>query len=142
MPGGRSRTGAYLVALTPESGEAIAAREINIPHLPFRIGRESRRARWTEQGLVAERRKASPPNNDLYLPDQDEPLNVSREHLQIDRDEQGFFLVDRGSTCGTIVEGVPLGGGKREDRAPLHDHDVIILGTSLSRFIFKFRAES
>ena len=58
-----SRTGAYLVALTPESAAAIQAREINIPHLPFRVGRESRRFKWTEMGLVGERRTVAAPNN-------------------------------------------------------------------------------
>jgi pSer/pThr/pTyr-binding forkhead associated (FHA) protein len=30
---------------------------------------------------------------------------VSREHFEIDRDDTGYILVDRGSTSGTIVEG-------------------------------------
>ncbi len=136
-----SRTGSYLVALTPESMEAFMAREINVPFLPFRVGRESRRARMTEQGVVGERRKLSPPNNDLYLTDPAEPMNVSREHFLIDRDATGFFLVDRGSACGTLVEG-ELAGAGRPARVPLRDHDVIIVGTSLSRFVFKFRLET
>jgi hypothetical protein len=53
----------------------------------------------------------SRPTNDLYLRDREEPLNVSREH----------FAIDRG---GSI---------------PLHDGDVIIVGTSLSPYVFKFR---
>ena len=137
-----SRTGAYLVALTPESAAAIQAHEINIPHLPFRVGRESRRFKWTEMGLVGERRTVAAPNNDLYLVEESEPMNVSREHFLIDRTDDGFFLLDRGSTCGTIVEGEPIGGGQVSLQAPLKDHDVIIVGTSLSRYIFKFRVES
>lgn len=136
-----SRTGCYLAALTPESTESIQAKEINIPHLPFRVGRESRKLRFTEQGLVGERRKAATPNNDLYLEEKDEPMNVSREHFLIDRDAEGFFLRDRGSRCGTLVEGEMAGGGDRPGRAALKDHDVIIVGTSSSRFIFKFRLE-
>jgi len=137
-----SRTGCYLVALTPESSEAIRAKEINIPHLPFRVGRESRKARWTGQGVVGERRKTAPPNNDLYLVEVTEPMNVSRQHFLIDRDDSGFFLSDRGSMCGTLVEGETVGGEGREGRILLEDHDVIIVGTSLSRYIFKFRLES
>ncbi|HET9481492.1 MAG TPA: FHA domain-containing protein [Candidatus Polarisedimenticolia bacterium] len=136
----RSQTGAYLVALTPESSDAIRAREINIPHLPFRVGRESRRFRWTELGLVGERRRAAPPNNDLYLADETEPMNVSREHFLISREGPAFYLLDRGSRCGTIVEGEVYGAGG-EPRANLADHHVIIVGTSLSRYIFKFRLE-
>ena len=135
-----SPTGAYLVALTPESAEAIQAREINIPHLPFRIGRESRQVAWTGAGLIAERRTTAPPNNDLYLFEPSEPLNVSREHLLIGSEQDGFYVLDRGSTCGTLVEGEMLGCGA-SPRVTLKDHDVIIVGTSLSRFIFKFRID-
>jgi hypothetical protein len=142
MSGVPSQTGAYLVALTPESVAAFQAREINIPHLPFRVGRESRRFKWTEMGLVGERRKETVPNNDLYLVEEGEPMNVSREHFLIDQAGDGFFLLDRGSTCGTIVEGEPVGGGQLSLQVPLKDHDVIIVGTSLSRYIFKFRVES
>lgn len=142
MAGPSSQTGCYLVALTPESAEAIRATEINVPHLPFRVGRESRRFKWTELGLVGERRKSGPTNNDLYLVEEGEPMNVSREHFLIDRDDTGYFLQDRGSMCGTIVEGQVVGGGGISGRAPLADHDVIIVGTSLSRYIFKFRVEA
>src|SRR5688572_4264177 len=137
----RSATGAYLVALTPESMEAIQTREINIPFLPFRVGRESRRQLKTEEGVLAERRKISPPNNDLYITEVGDPLNVSREHFLIDRDPGGFFLMDRGSACGTLVEGSLVGAG-RPPRVRLQDHDVLIVGTSFSRYIFKFRVES
>lgn len=137
-----SPTGAFLVALTPESMEAIRARAINIPYLPFRVGRESRRARWTGRGLVAERRVVSAPNNDLYLPEMGDPINVSREHFLIDKGSDGFFLEDRGSACGCIVEGVLVGGDGKSRRSALRDHDVIIIGTSSSPFVFKFRIES
>ena len=91
-----SPTGAYLVALTPEAAESIRAQEMNIPFVPFRVGRESRQFRWKEAGLVGERRRSEPPNNDLYLLERDDLMNVSREHCQIDRDPGGFFLLDRG----------------------------------------------
>ena len=143
MSGVSSPTGAYLVALTPESSEAIQAREINVPHLPFRIGRESRKVRKTETGFISERRTVALPNNDLYLVEETEPMNVSREHLLIDKEAGGFYLLDRGSTCGTLVEGVMVGGKDRlAARIPLSDHDVIIVGTSASPYIFKFRLES
>lgn len=137
-----SPSGAYLVALTPESAEAIRAREINLPHLPFRLGRESRNVRWTEAGLMAEKRMSGPPNNDLYLVESTDPMSVSREHLLIDRDAEGFFLMDRGSACGTLVEGEPVGGKGRGGRAALKDHTVFIIGTSASRFAFKFRLDA
>ena len=49
------------------------------------------------------------------------------------------MLVDRGSTCGTIVEGTVIGGEGRGGSVALKDGDVIIVGTSLSPFVFKVR---
>jgi predicted component of type VI protein secretion system len=141
MPVPASPTGAYLVALTPEASEAIRAQEMNIPYVPFRVGRESRQYRWKETGLVGERRSSDPPNNDLYLTERDDIMNVSREHFQIERDATGFFLLDRGSACGTLVEG-RLAGHGADPRQPLADHDVIIVGASGSKFVFKLRLES
>src|SRR5512145_2127860 len=135
-----SPTGAFLVALTPEAAESIRAQEINIPFVPFRVGRESRQYRWKEVGLVGERRRSDPPNNDLYLIERDDVMNVSREHFLIDRDSGGFHLLDRGSACGTLVEGRVAGRGGAP-RIGLADHDVIIVGGSSSRQIFKFRLE-
>jgi len=47
--------------------------------------------------------------------------------------------VDRGSVCGTIVEGRVLGGARTGGRVQVHDQDVIIVGTSASPFVFKLR---
>jgi len=54
-------------------------------------------------------------------------------------DDGGYFLTDRGSVCGTLVEGRRIGGHRLRQRVKLSDHDVIIVGTSASQFIFKFR---
>jgi pSer/pThr/pTyr-binding forkhead associated (FHA) protein len=132
---------ALLVALTPEAYAALGARELEITSFPFRVGRESREAQRTRDGLVTERRDpGSRPSNDLYLRDRQEPLNVSREHVLIERRDAGYVLVDRESTCGTIVEGETVGGKNRGGTVALHDGDVIIVGTSASPFVFKFRA--
>jgi pSer/pThr/pTyr-binding forkhead associated (FHA) protein len=103
---------------------------------------ESRGIQRTSGGFVRERRSpGSRPANDLYLVEHDEPLNVSRAHFQIDRDDAGYVLVDRGSTCGTLVEGEIAGGDTRGGTIALHDGDVIIVGTSKSPYVFKFRVE-
>ncbi|MGH7534721.1 MAG: FHA domain-containing protein, partial [Gemmatimonadales bacterium] len=85
------------------------------------------------------RSPGSRPSNDLYLVEPLEPMNVSRAHFEIDRDDTGYVLVDRASTCGTIVEGEIVGGATRGGTVPLHDGDVIIVGTSNSPYAFKFR---
>ena len=124
---------ALLVALTPEAQAALGGLEREIPQLPYRIGRESRGTQRMPRGFVSERRDpGSRPNNDLYLAEPEEPLNVSREHFQIAQDDTGYLLVDRASTCGTIVEGQTVGGQARGGRIPLRDGDVIIVGTSRS----------
>jgi pSer/pThr/pTyr-binding forkhead associated (FHA) protein len=131
---------ARLVALTPEAQAALGGLEREIPRLPYRVGRESRGIQRTPRGFVSERRDpGARPNNDLYLVEPKEPLNVSREHFQIDQADTGYILVDRASTCGTIVEGQTVGGQARGGRIPLRDGDVIIVGTSRSPYVFKFR---
>jgi len=70
----------------------------------------------------SERRKpGSQPSNELYLAEHAEPLNVSREHLRHHRRRP-----DRG-------------GEARGGTFSLHDGDVIIVGTSRSPYVFKFR---
>jgi pSer/pThr/pTyr-binding forkhead associated (FHA) protein len=130
---------ALLVALTPESRIALGAPEREIT-VPYRVGRESRGMQRTPHGVVSERRNpGAQPSNDLYLVEHEEALNVSREHFEIDREDGGYILVDRGSTCGTIVEGQTVGGDTRGGTLSLHDGDVIIVGTSRSPYVFKFR---
>ena len=129
-----------LLALTPEAYAALGAHEREITRFPYRVGRESREAQRTPHGFVAERRgPGSRATNDLYLRDRQEPLNVSRDHFAIDREDTGYVLVDQASTCGTIVEGQSVGGHTRGGIISLHDGDVIIVGTSLSPYVFKFR---
>jgi pSer/pThr/pTyr-binding forkhead associated (FHA) protein len=132
---------AALAALTPEARDALGADALEITSVPFRVGRESRAPRRAAARVVMERRRpSSRPNNDLYLVERDEPLNVSREHFQIEHNGGQWVLIDRQSTCGTIVEGQVVGGKQAGGAAPLRDGDVIIVGTSSSRFTFKFRA--
>lgn len=129
-----------LVALTEEAKAALGGREhFEIDCLPFRIGRESRLAVVNGELLYMERRKGSkPPNNDLYLFDTGELLNISREHLQIEAADGGGARVhDRGSACGTHVDGASIGGGDRTGSAPLKDGSEIVIGRRESPYRFK-----
>lgn len=131
---------AVLIALTLESRAALGAMELAIAPVPFHVGRESRRIQWTKEGIISERRDtATPPSNHLYLTEKGDPMNVSREHLQIDRDGDQWLLLDKGSTCGTLVEGNLIGGEHRGGQVVLQDGDVIIVGSGHSPFVFKFR---
>jgi hypothetical protein len=126
---------AFLKALTPEAQAALGGVLLEIPRLPFRVGRESRGER---RSLAGGGVPAAVPNNDLYLVETGAEINVSREHFQIDRRDGAFELTDRGSSCGTLVEGERVGGHHRLARRSLEDGDVIIVGTSRSPYAFKF----
>jgi pSer/pThr/pTyr-binding forkhead associated (FHA) protein len=109
-----------------------------IARFPFRVGRESRISHAAAPRANSRRHPDSPANNDLYLTELGDVLNVSREHFRIERQGNEFFIVDRGSACGTLVEGDHVGDRRQGGRRSLENNDVIIVGTSESRFIFKF----
>jgi len=56
-------------------------------------------------------------------------LNVSRRHAEVRALGTGFVVADLGSTNGTSVNGVRISG-----EHPLHDGDVISVGTTHFRF--------
>jgi pSer/pThr/pTyr-binding forkhead associated (FHA) protein len=140
MPSSSPKRQVSLVGLTPEARAALGAAELVVSTFPFRVGRESRAERRIAGRTIRERRRPrSRPTNDLYLVESDEPFNVSREHFEIDDNGTHYVLVDRQSTWGTIVEGAVIGGRQAGGAVRLGDGDVIIVGTSTSRYVFKFR---
>jgi pSer/pThr/pTyr-binding forkhead associated (FHA) protein len=130
-------TAAYLKPLTPESKSCLGTALFRIVSLPFRVGRESR-THFIKAFSNSRRKPNSSANNDLYLPETNHRLNVSREHFQIELRNKEFYLVDRGSSCGTLVEGSRIGGDRKGGEKELHSGDVIIVGTSESPHSFKF----
>jgi pSer/pThr/pTyr-binding forkhead associated (FHA) protein len=127
-----------LKALTPEAKAALHGVYLKITHFPFRVGRESRTFDLPIDYPNNRRRPDSASNNDLYLFEPGNILNVSREHFLIDAKDDKYVLVDRGSFCGTLVEGELVGEKRKGGWRELADNDVIIVGTSESTFIFKF----
>ena len=136
---------AVLKALTPEAECAvpdgmIESGLVGIRKFPFRVGRESRgtivdgKFHRIERPRFGDRK----PNNDLYLIDAGEQLEISREHFQIESTAEGFVLVDRGSACGTSVAGVRVGVGSTRSSAPLKDGDTIGIGTEETPYLFAF----
>ncbi|MDJ0622609.1 MAG: FHA domain-containing protein [Desulfocapsaceae bacterium] len=136
---------AVLKALTPAAEQAVPPAAmvddiVPLRNFPYRVGRETRvkivdgRVERTErlQGDTAQ------PSNDLYLVDEGHLLNISREHFQIERDDDKFYLYDRGSSNGTYVERRQVGGGASEDTVELRDGDTIIVGSKESPYIFQF----
>ena len=140
MAGREPAAKAALAALTPEARTALGGPELAIAAFPFRVGRDSRGARRAVARVLMDRRRgASRPNNELYLSESGPGADVSREHFQIEHNGADYVLIDRQSACGTLVEGQVVGGKQAGGAVVLHDGDVIIVGTSASRFAFKFR---
>jgi len=128
---------ACLKALTPEAKAALGSDLRVISSFPFRVGRESRHT-GGDKASDSRRRPDSKPTNDLYLPETGSELNISREHFLIEHQNGNYLIVDRGSSCGTLVEGDALGDKRQSVSRKLEHQDVIIVGTSRSKFVFKF----
>lgn len=136
---------AVLRAMNEEAIEAIPANSrigdlVVIRKFPFRIGRESRIRTIDGKTERVERQKLGDrqPNNDLYLIDKGKRLNISREHLQIERESGGYVLVDRGSACGTKIDGASVGGADSGGRGVLRDGDIFAIGTISTPYVYKF----
>jgi hypothetical protein len=136
---------AVLQTETPDAAEAVPQQQlfdgmVCIRRMPFRIGRESRVKKVNGRVERIERPKLDDrePNNDLYLVDRGHLLNISREHLRIELVGDAFYLVDRGSACGTKVNGEPVGGDDQGGRTILKDGDIITIGTMESPYRFRF----
>jgi hypothetical protein len=136
---------AILQALTPEALEAVPSHflrgdMIALYTFPFKIGRESRVINVNGKLERMERPKKddSQPSNDLYLIDRGHRLNISREHFEIVKSDAGYALVDRGSACGTKIEGQNVGGDDEGGSAKLQDGDKIAVGAIGTPYIFRF----
>jgi hypothetical protein len=133
------------VALNPQARGTVNCDEVVLDRLPFRVGRESRVGIVHGRVDSLDRRmSALPPSNDLYLLDTSPRLHVSREHFQIERAPDGAYeLLDRGSACGCIVDGRPVGGNDHGGRCRLRDGSIVTVGGTSSpyRFLFVVPAE-
>jgi hypothetical protein len=128
-----------LVPLNQETRNAIDVDRVVLDPLPFRIGRESRFRMVGGQLVSMERRnQTGAPNNELYIRDQEQFLNVSREHLVIERAADGSLeVIDRGSTCGALVDETVIGTEAGRMRCALRHGTVIRIGTPASPFQFR-----
>lgn len=112
-------------------------RQFILYKFPFRAGRESRSPKRLANEGVQDNLQ-SHPNNDLYIRDTGSTPSVSREHFLVDLRDGEFYVVDRGSTLGTIVNGERIGGNKRPGRVKLErKENSIIVGSEGSPFRFK-----
>jgi pSer/pThr/pTyr-binding forkhead associated (FHA) protein len=115
-------------------------RDVRITYFPFKVGRESRTAPKPRTTLTELRLGVSPQVNDLYLiePEWVDLMQISREHFTIEYVDSRFFLLDRGSICGTIVGGRQIGGNRQGGRTELRSGDLIVVGSETSEYVFRF----
>jgi hypothetical protein len=134
-------TAATVTATTREARLALGGRrEVRVTHFPFKVGRDSRLADFAVPPQIERRLGNSPQANDVYLvePTLSGFLHISREHFAIESADNQFFLVDRGSACGTIVAGKQVGGKRNGGRTELRSGDELIVGTDGSPYVFRF----
>jgi CRP-like cAMP-binding protein len=110
----------FTVRLEPDSGETLAQsslKERELLEYPFLLGR---RADLAGVDVFAK--------NHLLIGDT-APYRISRNHCAIERKDGAFFVIDRGSMLGTIVNGICLGGQSREKSTRLSPgRNSLILG--------------
>ena len=125
-PGGYQSV--VLQALTEHAKVRLPEPVMTISKFPFRIGRKHE-----VQGKGATVFAA----NDIALAD-DKPYQISRNHCSIEREGDHFFVRDRGSTVGTVVNDKPIGLAEDTLTCDLHGGDnEILLGADDSPFKFK-----
>jgi len=117
-----SITRVVLSGMTREATGQLGGRPREITRFPFHVGRSTDRA-WFSSS-----------KNDLLLNDAP-PYNVSRNHFSLTRCNQDIFVVDRGSTRGTIVNGNRIGGHSSVRNIMCdQEENVIVIGSPESPF--------
>jgi len=113
-----------------------------INKFPFKIGREYRTEVVEGETVIKVRHKknVTKRNNDLYLIDNGERLHISREHLQIEKSGDHYYVVDRNSTCGIGINQKRIGKDTQEYRFELNSGDIIKIGTEHTPYVYKFVA--
>ena len=107
---------------------------------PFKVGRESRMAE-NEKGLFVKLRifnDISKPNNDIYLINNTENLEISKEHFQIEKKDDSYFIKDRKSTLGTKLNNEEIGKDTVNKSYIIKDKDIIKIGSNDSKYEFQF----
>lgn len=103
--------------------------DLKIEKFPFRIGRRGIGENGERHSIFS--------SNDFLIADE-EPFQISRSHCSIEREGENFFIRDRGSTLGTIVNDVPIGVQHSCLTVDLRKgENTLILGSARSPYKFK-----
>ncbi|HHT9137059.1 MAG TPA: cyclic nucleotide-binding domain-containing protein [Candidatus Wunengus sp. YC60] len=120
---GKSVNRITLSGVSELAKDVLDNKMLTINKFPFKIGRRS----YHTSDVLS--------SNDLYL-DDDQPFNVSRNHFSINLVSNNVYVTDRGSTLGTVVNGVRISG----DTPPMllnKQKNEVIVGGMQSPFKFE-----
>lgn len=130
-----------LLPITKEAKVSLMDKKmIVINSFPYKIGRESRISE-SDRGVFVKLRIFSSsinPNNDIYLVNSTQSLEISKEHFQIEKKDNKYYIKDRNSTLGTKLNDKEIGKEKINENFPLNDGDIIKIGSNNSEFQFQF----
>lgn len=111
--------------ITREAQKLLNDKEISIKKFPYKIGRKS--THTFDEIFV---------DNDLYIEDEI-PFNVSKNHLSINFQGDQYYVLDRGSSIGTIVNGKNIGGKISNYKVVLRKgENSLIIGSENSPYQF------
>jgi len=96
-----------LKAVSKKAEKALGRREIGIEKFPLLVGRKTKHHQ--KDALL---------KNDLRLVD-GKPFFISRNHFAFLKSDENYYIRDRGSSLGTFLNDVLLGGGAMENRGQL-----------------------
>lgn len=130
-----SKTSAYPdhieVVFTPRTKRALDAmnglKVLSVDKLPFYIGRHSHRR--SDNLFHA---------NELFLYDQ-VPYTVSRSHCAIVATLNAVYFVDRGSTLGSVVNGIRIGGtpyAPKKANLNMGENEIILGESGQEAYVF------
>jgi CRP-like cAMP-binding protein len=112
--------------LTRRSAATLPHDGLPVTKYPFRIGR------------AAADNEAIPLDlNDLWLIDQ-APYHISRNHALLEREGDVVIVKDRGSSLGTYVNDILIGGSADDRQMTLEDGDnILVLGGRMFPYHFR-----
>ncbi|MDI9397766.1 MAG: cyclic nucleotide-binding domain-containing protein [Candidatus Pacebacteria bacterium] len=117
-----------LTACNDHAMARLPASSVTIQKFPFRIGRKHETPGKGATVFAS---------NDLPIADE-KPYQISRNHCSIEREGDHFFVRDRGSSLGTVVNDAAIGLAENSLTQDLRGgENQILLGSDDSQFQFK-----
>ena len=77
-------------------------------------------------------------NKNIYLINNTENLEISKEHFQIEKKDDSYFIKDRKSTLGTKINNEEIGKDNVIKSYIIKDKDIIKIGSNDSKYEFQF----